>query len=179
MDATPKPLEDVLFTGCSDGRALDRAQWTTSVDAVSTKGGLRYHAFFFRSGIFACRMVLSRSLKDQATAEKEFERRLKAWSAEYESGGEKLPAVDARMRASDNLSNSGDGRSSSGTKMLFAKLKWEVASERLARALDAGPSLSAEEKGDLELAFKLVRAALEEVCTAFKARTGQEGAAVG
>jgi len=179
MDVVPKPLKDVLSAGRSDGLVPDRAQWTTSVDAVSMDGGLRYHADVFKNESFVCRMALSGNFEDQATAENEFERRLRGWIAEYELGDEWLPGMESDTRARERLPDIGDGRSKSGTKMLYAKLKWEVACERLACALDAGPSFSVDEKGDLELAFKLVRAALEEVCTAFEASTGQEGAAVG
>lgn len=51
--------------------------------------------------------------------------------------------------------------------MLYAKLKWEAACERLAFALDAGSSSHADDAMDLEFAIGLARSALEEVRTAF------------
>lgn len=49
------------------------------------------------------------------------------------------------------------------TAKLLARLKWEVACERLAFALDRDPAIPPDTALDLDAAFRLVRAALEEV----------------
>ena len=108
MDAAPKPLKDVLSAGRSDGLVPDRAQWTTSVDAVSMDGGLRYHADVFKNESFVCRMALSGKFEDQATAENEFERRLRGWIAEYEFGDEWLPGTESDTRARKRPPDIGD-----------------------------------------------------------------------
>ncbi|MDM0106994.1 hypothetical protein QTH97_18760 [Variovorax sp. J22R24] len=51
---------------------------------------------------------------------------------------------------------------------LQARLKWEVACERMAIALNPPPGVARDGVHDLEAALGLVQAALEEVREAFK-----------